>query len=132
MVIQKLDHKGPLEAPVIPRAAATTDKASEVSTARIARRNCPGDGRARPGTAAGWNFSRRSQLLLYQQVADVIRQRIGFGEYAPRTAIPSITKLTAEFGVAEVSVRKALDMLKREGVLITTPGRGTFVASRGG
>ncbi len=65
---------------------------------------------------------------LYRQVADLLRQRIESGEYPPRTAIPSIVKLTAELGVAEVTVRKALDMLKREGLLITTPGRGTFVA----
>jgi GntR family transcriptional regulator len=65
---------------------------------------------------------------LYQQIADVIRKKIETGEYPPRTAVPSITKLTSEFGVAEVTVRKALDLLKREGVLVTTPGRGTFVA----
>ena len=67
---------------------------------------------------------------LYRQVADLLRRRIESGQYPPRTAVPSITKLTAEFGVAEVTVRKALDALKRDGLLTTTPGRGTFVAER--
>lgn len=65
---------------------------------------------------------------LYQQIAEVIRERIRSGEYPPRTRVPSIMTLTAEFGAAEVTVRKGLDILKREGVLVTTPGRGTFVA----
>lgn len=36
-------------------------------------------------------------------------------------------KLTAEFGVAEVTVRKAVDKLKHDGLLTGTSGRGTYV-----
>jgi DNA-binding GntR family transcriptional regulator len=64
---------------------------------------------------------------LWRQVADVIRHRIDTGEYPGCSAIPSIMKLTAEFGVAEATVRKALDALKQDGVLIAAPRRGTFV-----
>lgn len=67
---------------------------------------------------------------LWQQLTAVIRQRIAEGEYPPRTAIPSITKLSEEFGLSDVTIKKALTALKREGVLTGTPGRGTFVAAQ--
>lgn len=62
------------------------------------------------------------------QLADILRARIEAGEYPPDTAIPSLVKLTEEFGLAEVTVRKAVDSLKSEGLLTGTPGRGTYVA----
>ena len=67
---------------------------------------------------------------LWQQLADVIRQRIAAGEYPPRTAIPSISPRSAEFGLADVTVKKAIAALKADGVLTATAGRGTFVAAR--
>lgn len=36
-------------------------------------------------------------------------------------------KLTAEFGIAEVTVREAVDALKAEGLLAGTPGKGIYV-----
>jgi len=36
-------------------------------------------------------------------------------------------KLTEEFGTAEVTVRKAVDALKAEGLRAGTPGKGTYV-----
>ena len=67
---------------------------------------------------------------LWRQVADVIRGRIDDGTYPPGRAIPSLVKLTAEFGVAQMTVLKAVNALKREGLLTGTPGRGTYVAER--
>ncbi len=65
------------------------------------------------------------------QLVSILRQRIEEGDYQPDTAIPSLVKLTAEFEVAEVTVRKAVDALKREGLLAGTPGKGTYVVPRG-
>ena len=64
---------------------------------------------------------------VWRQLAGILRQRIADGTYPPDTAIPSLVKLTAEFGLAEVTVRKAVDALKREGLLAGTPGKGTYV-----
>ncbi len=64
---------------------------------------------------------------IWRQVADIMRRRIADGTYPPDTAIPSLVKLTAEFGIAEVTVRKAIDALKGEGLLTGTPGKGTYV-----
>jgi DNA-binding GntR family transcriptional regulator len=73
-------------------------------------------------------IDRTAPEPLWQQLAGVIRRRIDDGTYPPRTAIPSITKLAAEFGLSDVTVKKALSNLKDQGVLTGTPGRGTFVA----
>jgi len=67
---------------------------------------------------------------LWRQVADVIRARIDDGTYPPGRAIPSLVKLTAEFGVAQMTTLKAIRSLKDEGLLAGTPGRGTYVTER--
>lgn len=64
---------------------------------------------------------------LYQQLADLIRQRIRSGELAPRSAIPSITDLAAEHDLAVVTVRRAVAVLVAEGLVHTVPGKGTYV-----
>lgn len=81
------------------------------------------------GTLPRVVINHTGPVPLWQQIVDIIRARIDDGAYAPDTAIPSIMKLTEEFGVAEATVQKAVNALKRDGVLIGTPGRGTFVAS---
>jgi DNA-binding GntR family transcriptional regulator len=89
--------------------------------------------------AASWFFVMRLGMLcrvvinhtgpvpIWRQVAGILRQRIHNGTYPPDTAIPSLVKLTEEFGIAEVTVRKAVDALKAEGLLAGTPGKGTYV-----
>lgn len=67
---------------------------------------------------------------VWQQLYDILRERIESGVYQPRTALPSITQLQQEFGVARVTVRKVLDKLKDEGMLRAIPGKGTYVAPR--
>ncbi|MFD5105709.1 GntR family transcriptional regulator [Streptomyces cinereoruber] len=63
----------------------------------------------------------------WQQIADVIRERIASGELPPR-ALVSEVRLEAEFGVARTTVRKATAALREEGLITTTPGMGSFVA----
>lgn len=63
----------------------------------------------------------------WQQIADTIRDRIADGTLPPR-ALVSEVQLEAEFGVARGTVRKATAALRDEGLLVTTPGMGSFVA----
>ncbi|MFJ4692857.1 GntR family transcriptional regulator [Streptomyces sp. NPDC088766] len=65
----------------------------------------------------------------WEQIADVLRERIATGELAPR-ALVSEVQLEAEFGVARGTVRKATAALREEGLLVTTPGMGSFVADQ--
>ena len=66
----------------------------------------------------------------YVQLADALREMIRSGEIAPRRAIPSITYLTGETGLAVGTVRRAIALLVDEGLVYTVPGRGTFVKPR--
>ncbi|MFI8294016.1 GntR family transcriptional regulator [Streptomyces sp. NPDC085614] len=65
----------------------------------------------------------------WQQIADVVRARIADGTLPPRTLVSEV-QLEAEFGVARGTVRKATAALREEGLLVTTPGMGSFVADR--
>ena len=67
----------------------------------------------------------------YQQLASQLRQQITTGKLRPRDALPSITTLTEETGLAIGTVRKAVAVLVDEGLAYTVPGRGTFVAEQG-
>ncbi len=62
-------------------------------------------------------------LPKYHQVYLVLRQQLDEGRFAQR--LPSELALTQEFGVARVTVRKALERLVAEGRIVRTPGRGT-------
>ena len=67
---------------------------------------------------------------VYEQVAAELRELIASGAYPLRSAIPSIPDLAAEHEVAIVTVRKAVALLVAEGLLVTRPGRGTFVVGK--
>jgi GntR family transcriptional regulator len=64
----------------------------------------------------------------YQQVADVLRERIRTGELGPR--LPSHMKLAQELGVSPMTVQRALRVLKDEGLIYAERGLGTFVTGR--
>ncbi|MFE9440693.1 GntR family transcriptional regulator [Streptomyces sp. NPDC006602] len=66
----------------------------------------------------------------WRQVAEVIRRRIEDGTYPPRTRIPSVVEITAEFGIAAVTAQKVHKGLRQEGLIYTEPGLGSFVTER--
>lgn len=61
----------------------------------------------------------------YRQLAARLRGQIQRGEITAQ--LPSITTLTAQTGLAVGTVRRAIDILVRERLVQTVPGRGTFV-----
>lgn len=65
---------------------------------------------------------------VYKQLAAVLRAKIESGEFPPRSRIPSLRQLEAEYDVAPMTVRRAIAVLVDEGLVVTYPGRGTFVA----
>jgi GntR family transcriptional regulator len=71
-----------------------------------------------------------SPIPRYAQLADLFRQRIARGTWNAGTRLPSLDELTKEFGVARVTVRQAVDLLERDGLLSAQQGRGTFVTGR--
>ncbi len=64
---------------------------------------------------------------LYEQVRERILSRIESGTWRAGTPIPPEVQLSRDFGVSVGTVRKALDQLARDRVLVRERGRGTFV-----
>lgn len=65
--------------------------------------------------------------LLWQQVADDITADIDSGALASGWKLPSEAELTEVYGVARVTVRRAIAELVQAGRLVVVRGRGTFV-----
>ncbi|MEU7699337.1 winged helix-turn-helix domain-containing protein [Streptomyces sp. NPDC039028] len=64
---------------------------------------------------------------LYMQLADVIAAKIATGEYAPDRMIPTPARLAEEFGIAVLTARRAMRELRERGLIITVPGKGSYV-----
>jgi DNA-binding GntR family transcriptional regulator len=67
----------------------------------------------------------------YLVIAGELRARIEAGEFRPGDALPSITRLSQEYGVAKTTAQKALRVLVGEGLAYGVQGWGTIVAGRG-
>jgi GntR family transcriptional regulator len=72
----------------------------------------------------------RSRAPLYVQVASVMRQRVNSRRWAEGERISTLEELEEEFGVARVTIRQAIELLRAEGLLQAQQGRGTFVSGR--
>ena len=70
-------------------------------------------------------------LPLYRQIRDLIVQSLDGGAWKPGEAIPSELELAERFGVSQGTVRKAVDALAAENMLVRRQGKGTFVATHG-
>ncbi len=72
-------------------------------------------------------LSKSSQIPLYQQVVEWIRQSIYSGELVDDDRIPSEFQIMDMLEVSRGTVKKAVDQLIREGVLVQVRGKGTCV-----
>ena len=63
----------------------------------------------------------------YAQVANDVARRIKAGEITRK--LPAERALADEYGVAYVTVRHAMQVLREQGLIVTIHGRGTFVAA---
>lgn len=66
---------------------------------------------------------------LYQQIKGLILNSLRLGEWKPGEAIPSEMDLATRFKVSQGTVRKAIDELASENLLMRRQGKGTFVAT---
>jgi GntR family transcriptional regulator len=69
-----------------------------------------------------------SKLPLYYQLYELLERKIRSAEWKPGDMIPPESELIASYRVSRITVRKVLDMLVREGLLLRERGRGSFVA----
>lgn len=66
---------------------------------------------------------------LYRQIRERLVHSLQAGEWRPGESIPSEVELAARYGVSQGTVRKAIDALSADHLLVRRQGRGTFVAS---
>jgi GntR family transcriptional regulator len=75
-------------------------------------------------------IDRDSEIPPYQQIADMLAERIRSGELEPRRPIPSETTLMQMYEaerVARTTIRRAIARLREQGLVYTVPQRGTYV-----
>lgn len=68
-----------------------------------------------------------SERPLYRIVAEQIEARIAEGRFNPGTLLPAEAVLEKEYSVSRITIRQALGLLKRRGILASRSGLGTFV-----
>jgi GntR family transcriptional regulator len=66
---------------------------------------------------------------LYRQIKNLILQGLASGEWRPGEAIPSEAELAVRFNVSQGTVRKAIDEMAAENLVVRKQGKGTYVAS---
>ena len=83
---------------------------------------------ARPKRSARRDAAEIVFFPLYRQVREGLLRRLAEGAWPAGAMLPSEQVLAAELGVSQGTVRKALDALVAENLLVRRQGRGTFVA----
>ena len=75
-------------------------------------------------------LSNVSDKPIYQQIVDQVRQQILRGDLAEGDLLPSIRLLAKELRISVITTKRAYDELERDGFLISTVGKGSFVAPK--
>lgn len=91
-----------------------------------------------PGGSTGWqppacsikSVSQVNRPFPYQRIVDAFRAEILTGRRAPGERLPSEHELAQEYGTSRPTVRRAIALLKAEGLVVTEQGRGAFVRPR--
>jgi len=73
-------------------------------------------------------LSQTSGKPMYLQIIDQVRHKVAIGDWPPGTEMPSIRQLAADLSISVITVKRAYQDLEQEGVILTQPGRGSFVA----
>jgi GntR family transcriptional regulator len=81
------------------------------------------------GASGGAPGSSPTFSPLYQQIKALITQSLQSGEWKPGELIPSEVELAGRFKVSQGTVRKAIDELAAENLVMRRQGKGTFVST---
>ncbi len=84
---------------------------------------------AEPGAAGAPENAAPAFSPLYQQIKTLILRSLQASEWKPGDMIPSEFDLAARFRVSQGTVRKAIDALAADNLLVRRQGKGTFVAT---
>lgn len=79
---------------------------------------------------AGGIFMRNKNIFTsYENIASDIRERIEEGFYLPEDRLPSVIELCNEYNASDSTIRKSLNILKKEGYVYSKKRVGVFVSS---
>ena len=70
-----------------------------------------------------------SERAVYQQIIDQIKRDIALGRLLKDEKLPTVRQLAKQLAINPNTIAKAYRQLEREGIIVTRPGTGTFVAS---
>jgi len=73
-------------------------------------------------------ISSNTNRPIYEQITSQVKSMIMSGELAPGDAIPSMRALAKTLHISVITVQKAYEDLQRDGFIVTTVGKGSFVA----
>lgn len=68
--------------------------------------------------------------MIYKSIADRLRLRLNSSDFEVGSPLPGEKKLAEEFGVARMTIRKAIDLLVTWGLVVRRHGSGTYVARK--
>lgn len=106
------------------RAPMSTPTTALPASAQRNATTAAGEGGAAERADAAPSFSP-----LYRQIKGLMTRSLQSGEWRPGEAIPSEMDLAARFKVSQGTVRKAIDELATDNLLVRRQGKGTFVAT---
>jgi GntR family transcriptional regulator len=75
----------------------------------------------------GDQIDRDSYKPAYIQLADILRTKIGNGQFRPGEQLPSEAELRTQYQVSQMTVRKGVGLLQKQGLVDTAQGKGSFV-----
>ncbi|MFH1080110.1 MAG: GntR family transcriptional regulator [Pseudomonadota bacterium] len=73
-------------------------------------------------------MDRKTSIPLYFKIESLIRNKILNGQLEPGDKLPTESELTENFGVSQITIRKALSNLEGDGLIVRSRAKGTFVA----
>jgi GntR family transcriptional regulator len=71
-----------------------------------------------------------SQIPIYKQITEQLKNAIISGELRPGDSLPSIRKLAKELRVSIITTKRAFSELEKDNFVYTVTGKGTFVAEQ--
>ncbi len=81
--------------------------------------------------AAIFTVDPRSGVPLYLQLIEQVKRAVALGTLAPGEQLPTVKSLALDLTVNPNTVARAYRDLERDGIIETSPGRGSFVRSNG-
>lgn len=95
---------------------------------------CPGTSGTSYSQAVDWEdrggrIDRSGLRYLWEQIADDLRSLIASGELSPRFRLPTEVELARIYGVTRDTLRRAIQELAGEGLVVVRRSKGMFVAT---